>query len=118
PGARRALPGDALCREPAQARGHSAARGTGAPCLTLCGRQSRGHFGHAGRARRDADLADLRRQFQSAPAQHSAAVRAGEIKKAAYAAFCLASLRAFAEVTRRFSASISGLSLLSLVLSR
>ena len=69
-----------------------------------------------GCTRRDAAVADLGRQFQSAPAQHPAAVRVGKVK-AAYAAF-FASFLALAEVTRRFSTFISGLSLLSLVPSR
>ena len=84
--------------------------------LALCGRQS-GRVGRdQGRARRDAAVADLGRQLQSAPAQHPAAVRAGKVK-AAYAAF-FASFLALAEATRRFSTFISGLSLLSLVPSR
>ena len=84
--------------------------------LALCGRQSGGVGRHQGAARRDAAVADLGRQFQSAPAQHPAAVRAGKVK-AAYAAF-FASFLALAEATRRFSTFISGLSLLSLVPSR
>ena len=79
--ARRALPRHALRRQPARGRRQGAGRGAGAPRLALCGRQSGGHRRDPRAARRDAGLADLGRQLQSASAQHPAAVRAGRSRR-------------------------------------
>ena len=71
-GSRRASAGHAVRRRRREARRHGARQGAGLARLALRGGQSGGVGGPQGRARRDAALADLGRQLQSAPAQHPA----------------------------------------------